>query len=380
MNCEVDWNCAKSTERVINLINDKYTIHKLEYPAYMFIDVFTVGHIITPWVPFPNNNTRQGRIERLMSFSPGSHAFNRGCVGRPYILSLAQFYGYPFLSYTEAAWPAFTRHFINNKLTDLWNYTSDGTHLSEVGAYYLVHKIIIPFIIKEFGNLPNNTNIAATVASSSTKHTKRKRRSYYDFDLKMFSNNSLKVTTVASWSSWGSDKTLYQLIKNTSTTTNNIWKYQSIRKHINGHTCYGTETPDAKLYINFYIPKICKTIIDGCSIEVTYIHSWDTSYIGDSTFELYEPSTNSNNNKNSILRCQNTPNKPTIIANKKRCQYGESKVIIGNSHEEVEVKNTIPRKSTVSNHIIKDGVYTLKIIKSNDMALVCIAGFSIVYS
>ena len=83
INCDLDWRCAKFTERLIHIINDKFSHLNLEVPAYMFIDLLQVGHFM---MPYPTNNTRQGRIDRLNSFLPDSHAFNRGSVGRSYLL------------------------------------------------------------------------------------------------------------------------------------------------------------------------------------------------------------------------------------------------------------------------------------------------------
>ena len=187
------------------------------------------------------------------------------------------------LSLTDAAWPAFTRHFINNGIDDIWPYTRDGTHLIDKGAEYLVNRIVIPFFMKEFGH-SNNKPLSQPV-----------RRSYYDYDLKMIEDSSYKLT------SWGKEKSLMRLIDNT-TNGNSNWKFQSIRKHKHGHTCYGTTTPKSTLYIDFNIPNTCNSTEIGCSIEVSYIHSWNTSYIGDATFELYEPIGTSTTTKSCISK------------------------------------------------------------------------------
>ena len=353
INCDGDWQCAQKTDRLIHIINDKYTFHNLEHPAYMFIDLFTAGHIV---MSVSANNTRQGRIDHLNSIKPDSHSFNRGTVGGAHITALARFYGYPMLSYTEAAWPAFTRHFINNDVINLWNYTSDGTHLSGIGAEYLVNKIVIPFFKKEFGHNSISSNQVV-------------RRSYYDFDLRMFEDSNYRSSTIAHWSSWGREKTLMRLINNTA-HENNDWNFQSIRKHTHGHTCFGTSTPKATLNVDIHIPKTCSSAPEGCSIKVGYVHSWNTSYIGDATFELFEPPT--------ACRRQLRSEHNNQITNQQLCQHGNKVKITGNIHEYEKIKHTIPRKTTISSLITTPGVYTLKITKSRDKKLACIAGFSIV--
>ena len=358
INCQGDWECAQKTDRLIHVINEKYTFHNLEHPAYMFIDLFTAGHIVTSLLP--ESNTRQGRIEHLSSFLPESHSFNRGTVGGAHITALARFYGYPLLSYTEAAWPAFTRHFVNNDMSNLWNYTADGTHLNGIGAEYLVNKIVIPFFMKEFGH-NNNKPLNQPV-----------RRSYYDFDLKMFEDSNYKSSTIAHWSSWGKEKSFMRLMDN-MTNHNTNWKFQSIRKHTHGHTCFGTTTSKATLYIDFHIPNTCYSAPEGCFVKVGYVHSWNTSYIGDATFELYEPISMSTTTKSCISKTQEI-----LIENKPRCQYGERIKLFANVHEEFKVKHTTARKSVVTSAIINEGIYTLKIIKSNDTRLICITGFSVI--
>ena len=60
INCESSWTCAKDTDRLIYIINHKYSKKHLDYPAYMFIDLFSIGWFLQP---FPNSNTTEGRLK-----------------------------------------------------------------------------------------------------------------------------------------------------------------------------------------------------------------------------------------------------------------------------------------------------------------------------
>ena len=286
MNCDIDWVCAKDTDRLIHTINNKYSFRNLELPAYMFIDINKIAHVLLPF-QFNRTNTAQDRIDRMNSLNVGSYSFNKGAVARSFLMALALFYGYPMLSFGEATFPAFTRHFIAhdldfelkmnepNDFKNRWPYTADGTHLSSTGATYLADKIMRPFFINEFNKY------------DPEKVPKDQKRSCYNFDLKMFPSDNYKMTTISHWSSWGDrGNTLLKLFKNDT----DQWKYQSLIRHSIGHTCYGTNVPNATLFIDFDIPKFCKTNPEGCLLRVGYIHSWNTSYIGDADFEFYEPS------------------------------------------------------------------------------------------
>ena len=81
INCSGDWSCAKETDRLIHIINDKYSHRNLEFPAYMILDINNIRSIMQPF-EMNRNNTAQDRIDRLNSFNDGSQGFNKGAVAR----------------------------------------------------------------------------------------------------------------------------------------------------------------------------------------------------------------------------------------------------------------------------------------------------------
>jgi hypothetical protein len=85
-------------------------------------------------------------------FNLDSRGFNRGDYSQPYILAFAKFYQYPMLSLTDCMWPSFVRYFLagNDTSSQLWPFSEDGRHLSQLGAAFAVDKVILPFF-KQIG-------------------------------------------------------------------------------------------------------------------------------------------------------------------------------------------------------------------------------------
>ena len=261
-----------------------------------------------------------------------------------YYLALARFHRYPVLSMGDAMFPSFTCYFVNSVVgqadhrNQAWPFTRDGMHISPLGEAFLVKKLILPFLESElnrseplklagsrssWSNIsPPTGNVSNSIGTGISSGSNGSVSSPEAGELSLFASGQYSTHQVlASFSSWGSaDNQLRDIVVPTPG-----WHFQSLRGHEQDreHVCYGANSPMARevaplsnsslvqplvpplslssasaatpeptpelapaLFMLHYSSAVCNTH-SPCGLEVSYVHSWNTSYIGDARCFLY---------------------------------------------------------------------------------------------
>jgi hypothetical protein len=112
---------------------------------------------------------------------------------------------------------------------------------------------------------------------------------------------TIVVATIGSWSSWGVETNTLQDI----VIKNDNWKFLSTLYHEKDHRhiCYGaTNYSQSSFKLNIKDAR-CNSVTT-CGLILSYIHSWNTSYIGNLKCNLYHANDTFHiiNNKPKLLK------------------------------------------------------------------------------
>ena len=258
-----------------------------------------------------------------------SFGFSRGAEVGNYYAAVARFYGIPMISLADALYPSFSRFFVKTTkgrkvhINQKWPFNGDGIHLSTLGEVLLVRKFLVPFLQEQL-SLPMSPFSGM-------------RDSIYDYDIRMFpAINYVTAETIAYFNSWGTagkkKNTLKQVVVTSPTVSSSSsapstsmsgWRFLSIRNHEadGAHVCYGSNDPvspiadassvvgedgvagggkqsglgaavepqpgpEPALFKLQFHASYCSPSAP-CSLQLSYVHSWNTSYVGDMLCNLY---------------------------------------------------------------------------------------------
>lgn len=356
INCDFNrgWEAALILDQTITYLKDKYKHRNFtQVPSVLVIDLFSLHMFYNSFYNFKINDTIKSRTENFNFLNNEltlDHGY-RGCGCGYYYSSVARFYGHAMISTCDAYWPSFTKHFINNPIVPIYVNTGDGTHLSALGHQVLVEKMIAPFLMKHL-------QLSDIGAASNHRTNSYYMNSIYDSDLRMFPMDKYHVhQNIHEWSSWGTNQknTLIHITPKDSTH----WQFTTIQFHNDSaHICYGSNENKAIAQFHFKVPRVCgiPNVVDTsssiCSVHVTYIKSWNTSYIGDVECMLYALDSDT-----PLLQ-----EKIKIIGN------------LADNKEEL-MRATTPKKVLITSHI-QGGNYALKCDKL-DNRFSCFTALSI---
>eukprot|EP01035_Chromulina_nebulosa_P006630 gene6630-8958_t len=219
------------------------------------------------------DDSRENRLNLLNSVElPPSNTNYRSVLfnqAQVYIDAVARYYSYPILSVRNTWWPAFCRFYIENSVTKRWPYVFDGAHASCIGHEYIGHNIILRFLTDQM--------IKSQPGDDSTIQP------YYNNTIRMFPQ-SLYRSVIQNWPLWG-----YRPANNSHITSferitkpTNGWGFTFLdngHHSVNdGHDCYGSRGANNSIAtFKFQVPAKCQP----CTIGISYLHSWNRSYIGD---------------------------------------------------------------------------------------------------
>ena len=183
------------------------------------------------------------------------------------------------LSLTDCMWPSFVRYYLagNDTESQLWPFSEDGRHLSVLGAAFLVDKVILPFFKHEL-----SAKRSGNEQEKDTNHS-----SLNADDIRMFPRDDYTDDTlIASWGSWNG---LFRFPFSVIVLPTTGWdKLKTLyHEHDDNHICYGStgSKEPARFKIEVFY-RHC-TAKHPCTLKLTYIHSWNASYIGDASCSVY---------------------------------------------------------------------------------------------
>ena len=179
-------------------------------------------------------------------------------------------------------WPSFVRYFLagNDTSSQLWPFSEDGRHLSVLGAAFAVDKVILPFFKHEMSTKrASEKEKAASFAMNQS--------SIYSEDIRMFPRESYpEDTLIGSWGSWKglASRPFSDIVAPTIGWGDVRTLYH---EHDDNHICYGSTGSEQPA--RFKIEALYRHCTEKfpCTLKLTYIHSWNVSYIGDASCNVY---------------------------------------------------------------------------------------------
>ena len=174
MNCFPGWICPYTLDNLKYQIMEVYVNKNITPPSVLFLELLNTWRFLElseDGVAFQNtlkeikaSDNLKPRFDILHwpattanyrnRFLEGLSAYNPFTDTGPYLAPLARFYGYPFISAVDSLWPAFVRHYMTPQWPRVaWPLSSDGSHVTEVGAEILINRILGPFLSRHvFGH------------------------------------------------------------------------------------------------------------------------------------------------------------------------------------------------------------------------------------
>lgn len=269
---------AETIDAVMRTIDYKYRNAGVQAPDYMFLELMNVQMCVNIVAKLRNvtveekmqllnfNSTFKDREQSL------GHA--RGCPTCKEIRSVADFYDYPTVSWRQLAYSAFIRYFLAEDLNEYskntFRYTIDGLHITVDGGQLLTDVLYTPFfqdVMRPRKELPVN------------------QRHNLPEGIRMFPL-SVRPLQLLSYTTWdpNPNTNLLSIIRKPST-----WlpfkTHENIDGFRHGRMCYGTNTREDTLMLDFVVPSVCSALGD-CKVSVGFLHSWNSSFVGGLTCDL----------------------------------------------------------------------------------------------
>ena len=226
---------------------------------------------------------RENRIDLLNSLTseyPDQNANDKLSVNinprEVFVDAVARYYSYPVLSVRNTWWPAFTRFFIENSFSKRWPYLFDHVHATCVGHEYIAHNVILRFLREQ-------------MAKSCSEDGDDSNTSHSNSSIRMFPKSSYSKV-LQMWSLWGLRPNNNSHISSFKRIVEPVggWEFTYLdnghHKIHDGHDCYGSRGENG-LMATFKIPVPSKC--QSCAMHISYLHSWNQSFVGDVRCHLY---------------------------------------------------------------------------------------------
>lgn len=323
VNCDIDMSCLQAHEQITNYINHKWSIHGLQPPDYLIVELIKLGEF---YLSFDNNkDSYASRLRHVIEFDK-SRLKNR------YISDFARFYRIPMVSLVDALLPSIIRHFLNCPVNIQWMYCVDLMHIHPIAHQILVKDMLIPFLNEQFQkSIDNNSSLMKiNHLDISYLHPDEYR-------------GALKYVNVHSWSSWNRKKTLSNILLDSPG-----WSFIHLRGHHKGsHVCFGSTTKGSHGKFSIWASSTCQSQ-SPCLLDLEYVHSWNSSYVGNAQCAVYRG---------------------------RKSSHVGSVFINGSEYEGNAVHDTVPRKVHLAS-LDREGNYTISCLNLEDK-LACIASVTL---
>lgn len=254
----------QSIDATITVIRMKYRLVGLPEPAIMFIELFSVRGLVDFMNEHPNatisekmvpilNNTDCGIIVKVL----------RNCSQYIPLRTVAAYYELPTVSWRMMAHSAFIRYYLGTNATyneKPWEYMLDGDHIHYPGGQLLYDSLMRPFfdIVMEPRDEPAWNKEEVIKAQGPLKRMYPSKNRTMDMFTKSYAD-------------------IHSLVRQPSK-----WETSGVH-HNEKFLCSWDQT--APLELDITIPKECDAL-DTCSMSISFLHSWNTSYTGHLSCEL----------------------------------------------------------------------------------------------
>lgn len=261
---------CRRLETLVRSIMYKYENKGLPSPDFMLYEVLFMRDV---FLQSEIADTVEARWAWMQEFS--TTLYNKTRNTNMLQSEFAAFYGFPVLSWGEVTFPALLRQFLSETRTlyveklqvtkTVWPYSADGVHMSiPFGTTFAVNNILGPF----FKDMMRPRTEDGTA---------------YPLDLRMFppQRTEMELVSYSSVDPYGS-LPLQDIVHNDSD-----W---SFIKTIHDQQCYGSEVQNSVGRLVFDVPSQCVMPSVPCSVEVSFMHSWDRNFVGKTQCTLYSVS------------------------------------------------------------------------------------------
>eukprot|EP01041_Mallomonas_annulata_P004424 gene4424-8809_t len=290
-------NCLPGTsgnvimDEVMHDIIDKYERHGLVSPSFMIIEVILFMAWYDPYLtdirygdPRFNITSYEDRLAMVNSFEDSEDVapyFGRSTGRRGMTQSFfARYYWIPFISWRDASFPSFIRHFLGFNQSVRWPLlTPEYNHISGEAHEILVNDIIGPFLYENFQyreadkeplmNAFDNHKIRLYPAP------KHPQKTLEEWDFTYGRTHAVAIVNVHPVPNW------------------NIIEYKPDRR------CYASTTKDSFTELRFISNKRCNNEWN-CILKLSYLHSWNISRYGDIRCSVFQLPRNILRNESSI--------------------------------------------------------------------------------
>ena len=352
INCDIKWACALDLDNLIHTLKHVYVENHLKPPAFALLELICMNCMYG--LLYRGHDTVEGRLAHMAYNDPGNYRCPpagdvrtcpedlydvnyRGGMNGVYMLSLSRHYGFPFVSTTDAMYPAWARSYLENTVNDYWpGILQDNTHFSSSGATIIGGRILFSMLLNAL--------------KRTDAYQVPKQYGYYDYDTRLFLNKYIASIDYAIWSSWGNSHTL-KLI--TQLNVSPLWSFIEVKGHAHGHRCFGSTTMDAEGTFEFLSLDSC--LPGKCKLFIAYIHSWNSSFVGD-------------------MACHTESMSPPVLNTNKQ-EWNVT--ILGNTFNNLNIVDTLPRHTLVTDQL-GSGKYKI-VCKNLNPKLACISEIKIVH-
>ena len=266
VNCDRNRDCLEAHETITQYLRLKWIANGLPPPDFLILELIKLGEL---YVSFEGkNDTFISRYEHLT-------VFDKSKFTNSYISDFARFYRIPMVSLVDAFLPSIVRHFLNCPTWIKWIYSVDLMHIHKSAHEILVRQMLLPLLEEQFTKtqaLDTNHSMVFEVPGVSYLHPE---------DV----SGVLEFTTLHTWTSWNHKKSLQNIVLDSPG-----WTFVNLRGHQKGsHVCFGSTSKGTYAKFRFWGSSQCQ-LRSPCLLELHYIHSWNTSYIGNANCSVYHNS------------------------------------------------------------------------------------------
>eukprot|EP01034_Spumella_vulgaris_P027061 gene27061-33729_t len=268
-NPQFPYKSASDMDALVRVLMHKYKNAGFKIMPEVMIFELISTYSITQYAKKFTNRTE--RIDQIQSLSATQHiavskqhgnGFSRGSLYNIYYTEFAKFYNYPVISYADAVWPSFVRHYNDRGHLEYYPFTIDGYHVNNLGSKFAVDHMFGPFIL----------DVMRPREEEAISPSER----YGVEDLHMFKLDRLPLE-LAHFTAWNDvvNNSLAKIVANPSSD----WTFEHVNHHSAGHYCYHTNVYKTQAKFIVDVPETeCRD--NSCSLTLTSLFTWNDSYIG----------------------------------------------------------------------------------------------------
>jgi hypothetical protein len=388
---------VRETDELIHFIKYKWKLHNVPEPMFVILELWRMNGAFDWYtrsgsyaetevdpkcdynpIEFNENVTKTLMPPATMKVTDGP--FNHVMPWGPYYQALARFYKIPMIGGSDVFWPSFVRFYSKYRNCARWPMIQhDSVHISRYAGKIFVEKIIVPLFVEKY-----LTWYSVDEKDFLPKDGRESDYSQYITDhIRMFpykDPRSMMIRYAASI--WGVNN--HNSFEEDIVYADPSFHFTHLVRHEEsaGHQCYGSG-PDGEKgsIVQLSFPIIGSWSDEHVaaqdllfSLQVGFLHSWNTSYIGNIECQVYRAV----NETEKELQDKTKTRKLVAPYDLSKLEKVSKRAVVihGMKHDQEEMKSTGPRLTAIANELTV-GTYLLQCEKL-DAKLACFTGIRVV--